>query len=96
GEGKPFDIEHSADIYRALRNHFTKEKIVFAGGFDPNNISQRLEILIGKLGTADFSIDAEKGLRIPLSQKYGDDLFSAEKIEKYLGLAADIFKKREK
>ncbi|MCK5062975.1 MAG: hypothetical protein KAR23_03525 [Candidatus Aenigmarchaeota archaeon] len=96
GEGKPFDIEQSADIYRALRNNFTKERIVFAGGFDPDNISQRLETLIDKLDTTDFSIDAEKGLRIPLSQKYGDDLFSAEMIEKYLTSAAGDFKKREK
>ncbi|MEA2003342.1 MAG: hypothetical protein U9O53_00085, partial [archaeon] len=92
GEGKPFDIEHSALIYRELRNHFTTEKIGFAGGFDPDNISRRLGILIHELGTTDFSIDTEKGVRIPLSQKYGDDLFSAEKIEEYLTSSTSIFK----
>ena len=96
GQGKPFDIDQSADIYRALRNHFKTEKIVFAGGFGSDNISRRLEMLIPELGTADFSIDAEKGVRIPLSKKYGDDLFSAENIEKYLTSAVADFKKREK
>ena len=83
GAGKPFNIEHSAQIYCELEVNQIIDHIGFAGGFNPVNVGPILEELIGHIGTKDISIDAERGVRKPLSKKYGDDTFSAELIRPY-------------
>lgn len=91
GAGKPFDIEQSVQIYHGLKANQITDHIGFAGGFNPDNVGAILEDLMPHIGTKDISIDIEKGARIPLSPRYGDDEFSEVLIMAYLGNSINTY-----
>jgi phosphoribosylanthranilate isomerase len=90
GKGKPFDLEKSLKLYDALKEKVPSITVGFAGGFDGNNVTDRLKSLIERIGDKDFCIDAEGGLRKKLSNAYGDDLFDELKTGYYIGASATV------
>ncbi len=84
GKGLELDIPFSAAIYRELKEQSPRLTIGFAGGFTSKNVKKRLRTLKSLLGTTDFSIDAEGGLRELLSDKFGDDILIQGEVERYL------------
>jgi len=89
GRSKEFLMSNSLEIYYGLIEYgFT---IGFAGGFTGGNVKEKLKMLKEMIGTNEFSIDAEGGLRDKrISDKYGDDDFNIEKVKKYLKEASII------
>ena len=92
GKGAEFDIGKSLQIYEALKERLPLVTIGFAGGFTGDNVAQRTRTLIERLGTSDFCIDAEGGLRDKVTDAYGDDLFNREKVRRYIETAAKALK----
>jgi phosphoribosylanthranilate isomerase len=88
GRGKEFNLENSLAIYEALRQKAPNSQIGFAGGFTGENVRERVRTLREKLGTKDFCIDAEGGLRDKLSDKPADDVLNMSKLRSYLQEAA--------
>jgi len=84
GQGKPFDLERSLSIYSELRSRTPELTIGFAGGFTGDNVAERLELIIDRLGESSFCIDAEGGLRNKVTDAYGDDLLDIEKVGAYV------------
>lgn len=84
GKGQEFSMKDSLELYNTLRNEAPNVTIGFAGGFSGENVEKRVREIIAKTGSAEFCIDAEGGLRDKLSDKYGDDLLSMEKVRAYV------------
>ena len=62
GRGLGLDTLIACNHYRVLKNNFNLG-IGFAGGFNPDNIWNYLDTIIGEIGTKCFSTDIESGLR---------------------------------
>ncbi len=90
GKGKEFDLNHSLKIYEAIRSHVPKTMVGFAGGFRGDNVAQTTRTLVDLLGTSDFCIDAEGGLRDRVTDNYGDDTLNIGKVKHYLDQAATV------
>ncbi|MBI2035688.1 MAG: hypothetical protein HYT12_03330 [Candidatus Liptonbacteria bacterium] len=70
--------------------------IGFAGGFNQFNVARLVEEISGWLGSNDFSIDAESGLRNKLGVGYGNDTYSPKKALAFFHNAAATFMKLQK
>jgi len=81
--GIGMDVDKSAEIYKLLQP--TGKPIVFAGGLSPENVGERISQLYNKLGTTNFSIDAESSLRT-------NDRLDLDKVDKYIVEATSAFK----
>lgn len=92
GRGMPFDSESSVAIYSELREHCPDLIIGFAGGFTGKNVAPRLREILQQVGTEDFCIDAEGGLRDKVTSAYGDDLLNLEKVRGYLQFASSVLR----
>ncbi len=90
GKGKEFDLEKSVQVYGELKEKIPKATIGFAGGFIGENVIPRVTTLMKTIHNSDFCIDAEGGLRDKISDVYGDDLFNAKKVGKYIGAASMV------
>lgn len=88
GRGMPFSLEDSVAQYIFLQEMLPDVTIGFAGGFDRGMVTERASLLVERVGTTDFCIDAEGGLRDKLSSTYGDDVLNKEKVSEYLTAAA--------
>ncbi|MGK0209237.1 MAG: hypothetical protein ACI83O_000507 [Patescibacteria group bacterium] len=84
GRGLPFNIEDSVEIYKAIQERNPNLRIGVAGGFTARNTIQRNIDLTHHLQTANYSIDAEGGLRDKITDKYGDDTFNYGKSLAYI------------
>ncbi len=76
GKGIDFDIDHSAALYSAIKEARPTISIGFAGGLCGENVEQIIKKLSKKLGTTDFSIDAEGKLRD--NTKSSDDFVKSQ------------------
>ncbi|HLD41514.1 MAG TPA: hypothetical protein VJB06_00625 [archaeon] len=92
GRGIEFDLERSLEIYLELRQAVPDLTIGFAGGFTCENTASRLQDIAKRVG-ANFSIDAEGGLRDKITEKEGDDSLNIVKVEAYLKAASRIFER---
>lgn len=93
GKGIDFDIEHSAAVYSAVREIRPNLSIGFAGGLCGENVEKITKKLAEKLGTTDFSIDAEGKLRDKINVDFhGNDILSIEKVRKYLESGSKVLK----
>lgn len=64
GRGMVFEPTSVANLYKQIEESFVNLGLVFAGGFDHKNVKGRLQLLSKAVGSIDFGIDAERGLRI--------------------------------
>ncbi|MCR4306208.1 MAG: hypothetical protein NUV73_03945 [Candidatus Daviesbacteria bacterium] len=95
GQGKVFQINTIAPIHNRIKNIYPDLPLGFAGGFNTRNIRTRLWILAQTVGTIDFSIDAEGGLRTP--SKHGRPTsLSINKTQGYTHKAALFFRTKWK
>ena len=92
GRGLEFDIEQSLAVYSELREKLPDLTVGFAGGFNGRNVDTVVEKLIAKLGSTDFCIDAEGGLRDKISEEYGDDILNIDSVRRYLQKASLVLK----
>ena len=92
GQGQPFDLESSINIYSEISNRCPKVTIGFAGGFTGENVAPRTRELIERIERNDFCIDAEGGLRDKITPAYGDDLLNINKVKEYLQSAASVLR----
>jgi hypothetical protein len=89
GKGIEFDTPQIASAYRALRDNGVESSIVFAGGMNGNNVKSKLDHLERIVGSKEFSIDAEGGLRDKVGEGYGNDTLNLGKVARYLRGASD-------
>jgi len=96
GKGVEFDVEKCAEIVYALTINFTNKNIGIAGGFDGDNVEQRVWAIYKKLQTAEtireplFCIDAQGKLRTP-----DKEAIDTAKMEKYIRKAMLAFRKAQ-
>jgi hypothetical protein len=84
GTGTEFDARQVTATYRALRDAGVGSGITFAGGFSGENVRLKAHRLVEAVGTRDFSIDAEGGLRDRAGEGYGNDMLNLGKVESFL------------
>jgi phosphoribosylanthranilate isomerase len=84
GTGKEFDVNVAVETYHMLRTNCISAGIVFAGGLNGSNVSSKVRSVSKAIGTTEFSIDAEGGLRDRLGDGYGNDALNMEKVRAYL------------
>lgn len=59
GRGVSFDLEQTARVYETIKGTFPYLHVSIAGGLSAENVSQRRRDLTQRLGTDDYSLDAE-------------------------------------
>lgn len=91
GRGALFEASLVVPIYRQIRRAYPTLPIVFAGGFDAKNVSSRLWLLSQAIGTRDFSIDAEEGLRVR-QEIQTETILGTFRTTKYISRAALFFR----
>ncbi|MGD0729391.1 MAG: hypothetical protein ABR981_04920 [Candidatus Micrarchaeaceae archaeon] len=89
GEAKEFDVDMITQDYHIFRENGINAEIVFAGGLHGNNVKDKVTRIMKKIGTRQFSIYAEGGLRDRIGEGYGNDILNFEKVEKYLRGASE-------
>lgn len=92
GRGLEFDMSNQFQTYLAIRSIGIKSEIIFAGGFNGENVRDKVLQLRRALADQSFSIDAEGGLRDKIGEGYGNDVLNMEKVEAYLRGASEAFK----
>ena len=92
GKGELFDLNKSIEIYYALSDKCPEITVGFAGGFTGKNVLSRADYIVEKIKSRDFCIDAEGGLRDKLSERYGDDLLSIEKVIEFTQSASNVLR----
>lgn len=90
GKGENLNIQYSADLANEIKDLNPNINIGFAGGFKGSNVKVNYHDLTNKCKDFAFSIDSEGGLRDKLSEKYGDDLLSMNKVKEYIQSASSI------
>ena len=89
GRGKPFQPQDIVPYYTALYDRLSHVTVGLAGGFTGENVSQRCKEIIDLVGSKEFSIDAEGGLRDKITDGFGDDTYNSDKVEDYLRVSKD-------
>lgn len=64
GRKKVPQVNTIVSIFNQIKGTYPDLPLVFAGGFDAKNVKTRLGLLAQAIGTTNFGIDAEGGLRI--------------------------------
>ena len=79
-------------MYKSLRSLDRQYDVVIARGLDARNVEGSISALVERIGTTDFSIDAEGRLRDGLSgeQYFGNDVLNIEKTKGYIRKAHEI------
>lgn len=90
GKGVEFDVSSITSTYKTFKANGVPSKVVFAGGFNGENVKSKLLDLRDEVGAEDFCIDAEGGLRDKLGEGYGNDVFNPDKARAYLRGAASV------
>jgi hypothetical protein len=91
GRGLEFSLAGSTEL--ALYEILCTEgalRLGFAGGFDGDNVTARVQEIIDLTGRVNFSIDVESRVRDRLSERDGDDVLSLEKVRHYLQATAAV------
>lgn len=91
GRGKEFDMGQIIASYKILRDGGFESEVVFAGGFNGDNVRNRVIQLKDIVGSKNFSIDATGGLRDKVGEGYGNDTLNLNKLESYLRGASEVF-----
>lgn len=93
GAGRPFTAEFIAPFYRATVDTLPAVTVGLAGGFNADNVEARIVELAATLGSADFCIDAEGGLRDRQETPEPVDRLSLSQVERYLAGAISGFRR---
>lgn len=92
GRGRVFAVNTIAPTFNRIRELYPDLPLVFAGGFDGSNVSTRLWLLYQTVGTTNFGIDAEDGLRVQKRDKQSLTHYSIPRARRYVQNAALFFK----
>jgi len=87
GKGKELDIDLSAEIYNRVKEKSPGLVIGIAGGLNPWNVQEKIKLFREKIKSKDFSIDAEKGLRIYEEDQNGNiiiDMLDPNLVREYI------------
>lgn len=91
GRGKELEVGKVVPVYEAIKHRRPDLFLGFAGKLSGENVWSKCHELVSRIGHYKFSIDAESGVRDKLSEDYGNDLYSRDKVERYLEQAARFF-----
>lgn len=83
-------------VYNLLSDKLSEVTFIFAGGINGKNVGEKVMEVYNQIGTYDFGIDAEGGLRTPIDEKnpgYGKDLLNISRFERYAKNAGIVFDK---
>lgn len=93
GRGADFDIEQSLAIYFEIKENRPFLDIGFAGGLYGGTVKKITKTLAERIGSTDFSIDAEGKLRDKISDEFfGNDILNIDKVKAYLQNARKTLK----
>jgi hypothetical protein len=84
GRGERFDLDQSVTLFLELNSKFPDLTVGFAGGLNDENVAQRAQALKSAIGSSNFSLDVEGGVRNKCSDVYGDDLLDLKKCRGYI------------
>ncbi|MDE2020757.1 MAG: hypothetical protein KGJ13_10510, partial [Patescibacteria group bacterium] len=90
GKGQEMDVRSGIRLANAIRKN-TNIGAALAGGLSQSNIERIVQELAAGLGTDNFSIDAEGGLRDRIGEGYGNDIFNPQKAGGYFRGAVEAF-----
>lgn len=90
GRGIEFDVGHSSELFDAIKSLPTDYSVVFAGGLSGNNVERYLCQLVDRIGSTDFSIDAESRLRNKINGFFGQDILNLDKVREYIKNSAKV------
>lgn len=91
GQGIPFEPETVLPYYEAIKDKLPDLTVGLAGGFSGENVVERVNQIVGLIGTDQFSIDAEGALRDKVTDTFGDDIYNPKKVELFVAEAAQVF-----
>ena len=91
GKGVELDTAQISLSYRTIRDSGFGAGVVFAGGLTGDNIKAKVAQLSEAVGSYDFSIDAEGGLRDKVGEGYGNDVLNLGKVASFLRGASEAF-----
>lgn len=90
GRGQEMNVQSGIQLAERIMEN-TSVGAALAGGLNFSNVERIVMELRQGLGTADFSIDAEGGLRDKVGEGYGNDDFNPRKAEDYFRNAVRAF-----
>lgn len=76
------DEEHTPLPLKILKTH---GKVGYAGGFNPDNVAEKLSFLMENSQVGDFWIDMESGVRT-------DDWFDTDKVRRVLRICKEVIR----
>lgn len=91
GRGVSFDERDIKPYFDLAKIVFPNAPIILAGGFNPENVIQRVYQTSRLLQTEEFGIDAESGLRDRVGRRWFDDVLNTQKVANYLEQSAAFF-----
>lgn len=83
-----------APVYNEIRDAYPDLNLTFAGGYNARNARTRLWLLFQMLGTSNFGIDAESGLRSESHQPNIDTSFNVNKARRFIRNSATFFNRQ--
>ncbi|MGD9275981.1 MAG: hypothetical protein PVJ67_02315 [Candidatus Pacearchaeota archaeon] len=86
GKGDDFNLSYSSKLYSEIKDRNPRLVVCFAGGNNSSNICNRIRDIGACLGSKDFSVDAETGVRIYEKDEDGGtriDMFESDFARKY-------------
>ncbi|PIO00649.1 hypothetical protein COT72_00245 [archaeon CG10_big_fil_rev_8_21_14_0_10_43_11] len=91
GKKRTLNITRAGAFGKQMRKYHLP--LIFAGGINSENASRVIEKLAAAVGSAQFSVDAESGLRKPNphTTAYGMDTFNPKKAREYVLACKDVF-----
>lgn len=91
GRGTVFEPTSITPLYKQIKESFVNLGMVIAGGFDHKNVRGRLRLLSQAVGSTNFGIDAERGLRIQV-QGQSITKVSIPKVTEFVHNSAAFFR----
>lgn len=71
GRGREFDVDSATRIYQQIKEKCPGLIVGFAGGLNGTNVGEKIISFRKQIGSEDFSLDAEGGIRIVEKDKQG-------------------------
>lgn len=83
-----------APVYNEISDAYPNLSLTFAGGYNARNARSRLWLLFQMVGTSNFGIDAESGLRSESHQANTDTSFNINMARRYIRNSATFFNRQ--
>ncbi|MDE1869296.1 MAG: hypothetical protein KGH60_05035 [Candidatus Micrarchaeota archaeon] len=91
GMGKMMDVKAASEAFAALCANGFDKGITFAGGLNGENVYKTMLFINQAIGTNQFSIDVEGGIRVKVGEGNNNDVLVMKSAALYLRGAAEAY-----